>query len=368
MKKRWIFLIILALLIGVGWYSFFVPHGGSRRAVAKYKEQLRARDEIIDLASVQTAPRAGTNVAAQFRTLQAAWSHRGETYATSMRQIVPGRAAVGHTNLDDSQMASYPTNKQFAAQLRGLLRGGKLDFNLNYPQGSSLILPQLAAVKSAEMALAEAALQALHDNDLVEAALDLNAGVDLLRAWGDEPLLISCLVRLSSIRIAVGATGEALQHEGWTDAQLAGLQSNWERLDIIGPLSLVFSGERAFAIAGIAEARLFKSGYELEGGAAPKFGDWIGKLMAEPKAALCETGDAYPKFWRWKNYWSYDEEYCGLQLAAAAIAASRELVTNRLFVPIYSKLNLQSAGILAGFKTAANHFAFLNPARMPADW
>jgi hypothetical protein len=359
-KKRWIILIVLVLLLALGWYSFFVPHGGPRRAVASFKEHLRMHGEMLDFGSLQSASRAGTNVATQFLALRAAWIHPGDIYLWSMRQIAPGRAAVGHTNLTDFLMASYPTNKEFAAQLRDLLRGGKLDFNLDYKQGTSLLLPQLVELKSATMSLAETALQALHENDLAEAALDVNASVDLMRAWGDEPLLISCLVRLACVRISIAVGWEALQHNGWTDAQLAGLQTNWERLDLIESLGLVFSGERAFAVSGAAQARGLNNGDELDGGTAPKFGDWIGSLMAEPKTTLRETYDRYPKFWRWKNYWSYAEEYCSLQLATAAVDASRELATNRVFVPVYSALERTSSNIFAGFTAMTNHFVFLN--------
>ena len=368
MKKRWIILIILVLLIGFGCYNFFVPHGGPRRAVANYKDLLRARGESLELQTLHAVERPGRNAANEFLWFRAAWnSPRDNLYITAKHMLAPGFAVVGHTNISAAQMSTYATNKLRAAQLRELLRGAKLDFNLDYLKGKMLLLPQLATLNATTMCLGDTTMQALHENDLDEATQDICAAVDLMRAWGDEPLLISCLVRLACVRISIGFTWEALQHDGWTDAQLAAMQSDWEQLDIISPLGTVLSGERAFGENAMSKARTAKSYAGLQGGEAPGFGDWIGSLMTDGKKTLREAYDRFPKFWKWKSYWSFDEEHCFLELASAAVDASRKLATNRVFVPIYSSLMLQSSNIADAHRGGLQQYLLITQDMMTDD-
>ena len=340
MKKRWIILIVLVLLIAFGWFNFFVPHGSARRRLAEFKQRLIAAGDKLDLQSLRSAPRPGNNVATEFLAIHARWRPPKLTDYTPMMQIVaPGFAVVGHTSVSTGFLAAYSTNKLFAAELRELLNGGKLDFDLDYAKGTTLLLPHLVPLKVTTMLLAETAMEALHNNELDEAAADLNCSVDLLRAWGDEPLLISCLVRLACVRISIGATWEGLQHAGWTDAHLAALQNNWQQLYLIAPAEAIMAGERAYGIDALALARKAEdpegsSPFGVQPGSSTKsFDDWLGKLTADPVEALKDAYDRYPKFWRWKAYWSFEEELCASTLATAAVDAVRLVQNERGFRP-----------------------------------
>ena len=366
MKKRWIILIVLVLLILIGWYNFFVPHGSARRRLAEYKKELIAKGEKLDLALL-TVPRRSSvsNVADSFLALTARWSiPEYADFPAAMKLVAPGAAAIGYTNLEASLMASYNTNKYFAAHLREILRGGSMEFQVDYPRGADTPLKHLAEIKRMALQLSDTAQQALHEHDLDEAALDLGAGADLLRLWGREPLLISTLLRDACAGIDFGITWEGLQDPDWNDAQLSALQFKWQQLNFFTNMDAVLSMERAFGIDGMAKARRFTSAAQFYAPlvmppgaqASQTFGDWIGKLMKYPKAALGDVYERYPKFWMWKSKWSYEEELCGIQMGTAEVEACRRIEALGHCALTLRELQNQTSNILCSYPNFESHF------------
>ena len=368
--KRFFKILLLVVVIFVIFcaYIFFVPHGGARRELAKYKKQLIAQGEKLDLVSLGAAHKPDAiNRAKEFLAISGMWRITNSwDFDPAMKMVDSGRAAVGHTNIDAKWMATYETNKIFAARLRGIFPGARLDFGLDYSKGAALLLPHLVQFKLLSQQLSITAMQALHENDLEEANHNLIAGADLMRLWDDEPFLISALVRNACLRISISAAWEGLQHGGWTDAQLAALQSAWERIDLINSMATALYGERALGSDVMTQARKVKSVDDLSafgssGGTGPaNLADWINRFLVSPKAVLHDTYERYPRFWSWKSKWSFEEELCGLQLATAAVNASRHMQTNGIFVPVFNELAIQSSNILKLHARARDRFMLLN--------
>jgi len=68
------------------------------------------------------------------------------------------------------------------------------------------------------------------------------AATYLLDLLEDEPLLISQLVRIAGAAIIQGGVWEALETEGWTDAQLEALQARWEKQEFMAPMGRALEG------------------------------------------------------------------------------------------------------------------------------
>jgi hypothetical protein len=362
-KKRWIILIVLVLLIAFGWYNFFVPHGSARKRLAEYKKELIAKGEKLDLMSfVPTLPPGVSNGAPAFLGVITNWM-QPNNFPSMMRMVGPGVAAIGHTNLGPIDMAGYETNKAIAKELRAILGASILYFDLNYSNAPKVSFFHVMYVKYAAMLFYHTSLQALCRDDVEEAVSDIGAGADVVRLYGNEHLEISTLVRIACAINEIASAWECLQRNGWSDSQLATLQSKWAQIDLFSNMDLVLQEERALSIVELAAMRhatnaaLLNPLANMPGTSSnPTFGDWLGDLFKDPKAALKDAYERYPKFWMWKSSWSYEEELCGLQMIAAGIESCHRIKALGFCAPALAELSTQTSNIFKSYPKTESHF------------
>ncbi len=65
---------------------------------------------------------------------------------------------------------------------------------------------------------------------------------------GDDNRMLTHLIRVACGTLLIEPLWEALQHDDWTDAELAALQKQWEAMDFSGPAVPAFESERAHAL------------------------------------------------------------------------------------------------------------------------
>ncbi len=116
---------------------------------------------------------------------------------------------------------------------------------LDYSSGFNMLLPHLAPLKGSSQTLRRGMLIALHEHRLDEALQDLLALRGLTDVLRTEPLVISQLVRVAIGEISLDAVWQALQADGWTDAQLAALQAVWQKPHFLLGMSRALEMERA---------------------------------------------------------------------------------------------------------------------------
>jgi len=325
--------------------------------VAAYKQELRARGEKLTFAELAPPPSTKTPNGAKALTNAVKYSSPAN-YPPLMTMIAPGVAKIGHTNIGSELMLNYASNVQRTAELRNILTNAVvLDFNLDYPHTIDLPVLHLMKLKAAEVIISETAMQALYQKEYSEAWSDLCAAIDLVRLHDNEPLAISQLVRYALIRIAIAGTWEALQECQWTGVQLSELQSKWEATDLLGSLQPFMAMERAYGIEGIAAMRhsskVFEGGLMFSGGGTGgNTGGWEDDIRQKIK----ELYDRYPRYWRWKSSWSYEEEHYYLQIETAAVDASRKITVNGAFVPAFDEFRRQATNIDGTYPDADDHF------------
>jgi hypothetical protein len=358
-----ILLLVLVMFILYCLFLFFVPHGSARSKLAEYKKQLIAQGEKLDLMSfVPTLPKGVSNGAPAFLSVITNWL-RPNDFPSMMKMVAPGVAAIGHTNLGPIYMAGYETNKAVSRELRAIFASSSLYFDSNFSNAPNINLLPFSQVKAASSLFHYTVVQALYANDLEEAISQANAGADLVRLYCNEPLVISVLVRVACANFVIVSVWELLQHDGWTDAQLASVQTKWEQIDFFTNYDRVLAGERAYVIIEMAAARKATNAAQINpfvfwGGpqATPTFDGWLRDLFKNPKAALKDAYERYPKFWMWKSSWSYEEELCGLQLMSAGVEASRKINLLGFGAPAIAELPLQASNILNSYPNANSHF------------
>lgn len=366
MKFRTKILLVLVFLVILG-FILLLPGHRYQDALKAYKQQLLAKGEKLTM--VELAPQPHTNAFNGARALlDLMTSNQAPSdYPAMMKIVAPGLAAIGSTNIVPAEMLSYERNTSTMVKLRKILEMPVLDFNLNYslgPQVGAALFPELSYLKKAELLPAMTAMQALYMKDYSEARLDLIAAADLVRLDTNEPLMISDLVRCAMANIAFGATWEGLQRGEWTDPQLVELQSVWQRLNMFKNCEAAVPMERAWGLAELAEIRATNaSPYGVWPGPAfsisvPSSG---GGALANLQDKLKELYDRYPRFWRWKSSWSYEEELCDLQIEDATLESARLANTTGAFVPAIWKFNQTASNIDQLHPDATNHFLFSDP-------
>jgi len=359
-KRRAKILIGVVLALGVAWLLLLLMSGkNSREKVAAYKQELRVKGEKLTIAELLPTPSTKTpNGAKVFMDASNLLSSSYVERPRMMAWIAPGVARIGHTNIGSELMFNYDSNIQRTAALRAILTNAAvLDFNPDYSKGVDLQLPHLSKLKDLEVVAAATTMQALYQKDYSEAWLDLCVATDLVRLFDNEPLAISQLVRYYITGTAMAATWEALQENEWTDAQLSELQSKWEAIDLLSLLEPFMAMERANGLETLAKAR--KSGETAYGAMSfsqPTGDGWTDNMRRKLK----QSYERYPRYWRWKSSWSYEQEHYYLQITTAAVEASRAIKASGAFVPALNEFHRQATNIDKMYPEADDQFIFFN--------
>jgi len=323
----------------------------SKRALNAYKADLIARGERLTVEEMTPPPRLEARRAAN-DLLQAAWQLRPgwvvpNNLPKAMGSILPGKANVcwkqswiqddKKTNTWEELAEDLRLNAAALEQIRQALRSPQFDLNPNYRMGFNLPLGSLARHKVVAQWLSASALNGLHAGRLNEAAANLNALLALVHSSSDERLIIYQLVRISVAAVAIPPTWEALQADGWTDPQLAGIQQGWAALEFLQPMEQASAMERAIGMemferlrTSSAERRQWFNGNFMGGLAAARGTPTPTNLAEMPEFALEWSKDrlsslnsfAQENAWRW--LWSYDDELRYLQSLQAMLEVPRQ--------------------------------------------
>ncbi|HXI73851.1 MAG TPA: hypothetical protein VNN22_26205 [Verrucomicrobiae bacterium] len=178
---------------------------------------------------------------------------------------------------------------------------GPIGFDLDASKGSGMLLRHLATLRNLAMALSSREILELHEGHPDLAWTNLLATTHLVTAWAPEPAEISHLVRFGLATIAFNATWQALQTNGWPEAGLAGLQHEWEAVDLFTNVSETAAFRRASVVAICQQQRR----EPLSGGGS--FSDFIEEATRSPVLALAEIKSRFNEA-RYRSYGTFDDE------------------------------------------------------------
>ena len=259
--------LVVLTAVGLAALIFgYVIHLRPKRAVARYKAGLMARGEKLTVSELTPLPvmPASNSVATYQRAIQLLRSMTtllATNRPEAMRMVASGRAMVGwqQPNIVDvlpktpvtndwAELAAVVANRREALTLlHTLIEQPTLDWQLQYREGFTLLLPHLAPAKSSAQCLQAATLLALREHRTAEAVSHLRTMLALVKSSRDERLIISQLVRIAIAHVAFATTWSALQSPELDDAQLAALQQDWLGLAFAMPMENALAMERAMA-------------------------------------------------------------------------------------------------------------------------
>ena len=344
MNRRWKILItvsiVLLLLAASLWVSMHVQPANE---VELYKQQLRAKGEKLELSEVLPPPVAPQDNSVN--TVNSAFEMFGfgdDRIPNAMQMVAPGKALIGwqqpdargynFTNSWDEFAAEIETDRPAIELLHQVLERPKLDFQLDYEKGASMLLPHLAPMKRAAMKLEAAATLDLHNGDTGAAATNILTLLALVHKDVRDEVLISHLVRMALVAIAITPTWELLQATNVPDAQLAAVQDSWHQLDFLSDAESAFEMERASSAMIIQKSLSTHVGFQetfagaISSASGSASSGWVwppdwDALTSSTRLAIAET--------MWRSSWGYSAELGMLKNNQVILETLRIMQTNR---------------------------------------
>lgn len=361
MKSKWVkIILVLAAILLVLTTFLLSSHAHSKSAVDRYKGQLRAAGEklnVDDLLPPRVDPeKNGAKLffeACQYRTYNGAIDTNAPP---AMQTVAPGKAMVGYRQPEivSWYVSGYPTNnvsvamtnswqhireelnhdKQALELLHELSKYSKLDFGVNYHSLGSMNFNHLAKIKGAELFLSAATIADLNRGDTASSVTNIHAMLAIVNACKDERTIISHLVRFANTAIASGPQWEVLQATNLTDSELGLLQQDWEQMEFIEPMEKALEMERLWGIANIQNLRTSNSPslslniglFPSPSSGTPGFAGFFTEIKQLGQAARRKASDAL-----WRVSWSYSDELRIMQGDQVTIECVRQIETNGYF-------------------------------------
>ena len=190
-------------------------------------------------------------------------------------------------------LSKFEENRQL---LRAAAARPQARFWINYEDGFSALLPHLAKMKSTAAYLSLHAVASLKADENLTALEDVKLSFRLAEAVHSEPFLISYLVRIALLQITLQPVLEGLADHQWTATELAVIESELGRLDLLADYHLAMRGERAFSLWAVDYVRrrgaqgFNELGGMEESASAPAHGDLLGKTLGTASFALIPSG------------------------------------------------------------------------------
>ncbi|NWJ40644.1 MAG: hypothetical protein HXX12_06695 [Geothrix sp.] len=147
----------------------------------------------------------------------------------------------------DLQTVFKPMEAAFRDLDQATRRSGNR-FPIAYEEGE---IPALLGFRAAMRTLRVRAVTNLRAGRTDLALEDLQTGLRLADHLKAEPHLISALLRVAILNITLQVAWEGLEDHRWTASQLATLQGDLARIDLLATLQRAWQAERQFSIGGL---------------------------------------------------------------------------------------------------------------------
>ena len=328
--KLGLWLLGFAVLAMLG---LWLEHERAKARLAAFKVQLIVKGEKLAIADhVPKLPAALSNAAPDFiAAANRITELKPEFQPQRMHLVAPGRARVTWQQAElptDKDPDLWPIvtthvedNRHLLAEMAAALERPNLVVDLDYAKGFNLLLPHLAKVKQAAVNFGLAVVVDLHTGQTGSAFTNLLAASRVGQHF-QEPLLISQLVRIACGQIVQQTTWEALQHVGWTDAQLRELQAAWQSTDLHPGWIASHNMERAIGGAIFPQSRADFDCFDQLGGPSGTSRPFFEELWDDPE----EAGKRVvrnSKLAVWAMWFSYPDEQWTLEHHQVVLNAVR---------------------------------------------
>ena len=343
--------IALGIVLAAGAVVYHQAHTRPKRALERYKAELIAQGESFAMEDFFPRPvlRAedGTENFRKATQQTTNWRTIFDTNPPPSAQVVaPGRAMPGwrldhffktrhqeiYTNSWDEVGAFLENDAGAMDAARKLIERPKVNLNLNYYEGFNLLLPHLGAIRRRTTLLAGSAMHNLHRHDSQAATSDIRAMIAVANGLADEPLIISQIVRIQTLRLGFDPIWAVVQSPDMTEEQLAAIQRDLERTEFTRSMESAVLMERALVLRTIAGMRASSKEFNTVrsglAGLRPLVnynGSGLNSLASLVRLKFNEPA--------WRYSWSYTDELIALQAIQVLLGTTRSARSNDCFLP-----------------------------------
>ena len=359
MLKRWFkaSLKVLAALAILLLLFLVVERVRGQVSLARYKKALVAKGEKLTARELRSSFPDGENGAPAVLDAIKRLSNGvvlPKNYPPRMKLMPSGRAVVcfrepewvegKQTNRWDQLATDLKTNEMVLAEIRAGLERPVLNNGVYLSLGAQVKIPHLSPAKSVTYWLGSGCQLALHAGNTHAALPNLLTQIRLPRLLAEDRLLISELVRIAIGAIAKVDTWEALQADGWTDEDLAGIQSAWKEQDFITGMAHSLEGECIYMAAAFDMVRqsndeavglLFglEEFLSVEDSTRPAWEKLTRSLPFGEQIADLLKKQVYCRVWRFA--WSHQDQLRNLQNTQRLIELTRRAAAETSFASVH---------------------------------
>lgn len=354
---------ILALLAG----AVIVYVSAWPDELARYKARLRGSGEELSLAKLSPPySREAANYQQQLGDATARlvllpippsdMMLMNRTTAGFARATWPQSAPSGkgpwealEVQMKKSEPALSDLRRLLAAPVRG-------NSQTQLPPFSSKSPFDLVARRKTAQSFAAAVVNDLHQRRLDAAVTNVSALIDLARLDGEGGWLVDRMIQVAIAGLAISATWETLQAPGWTEARLASLQSDWQRLELARGFAGTVEMERAYAVAYYEVARTNATERRQMFGLSARGGKGVGDMLYE---------GFYLPFWA--SSWSKGDELNLLEMMEPIVEGTRSATTNGDYHALRATF-AAAARDIHSHQTALNRFRYPLASMVVPNW
>lgn len=268
-RTRLILILVAAGLVAV--VTWFIVRSPETSKLAAYKSELRAKGEKLTWAELgyprPVEPGNAVNLLLagisrlgpssfqpwQFDLMQFATAGQART---AWQSQLPPRTIFGTNQLTWSELAvEFEVVVGPLEQIRTALTNPPARFVFDPKDSFVGPKPPFVQLRTAAQWLTADLVLALQADQKARARADVVALAQLAQLHREDPTLVSLMIRTAITGLGLTATWEALQADGWSEADLAAMQRTWEEVDLLAALERTLVGERAFGEMGFTMAR-----------------------------------------------------------------------------------------------------------------
>jgi hypothetical protein len=363
MFKRWskAFLKLVAVLAVLFLLFLVFERVRGPDSLTRYQQELIANGEKLTVQNLQSSVSDAENgapaVYAAIGLLEDG-AVLPNWYPPCMRLMPSGRAIVGfrepewvednRTNHWEEAGAEMKKNEAALAAIRAALGKPGFDNKLDYSAGPKMKIQHLSPPKTLLRWFGPATQLALREAQTHTAAQNLVAQIRLPLLLAEDRILIGELVRFTIAAIARSTTWESLQAEGWSDEDLAAIQTAWEEQRFASNMVRSLEGERIFMGVGYEmmrksnqdawDALYWQENFFAIDEADRPFWERFTRLLpfGEEIAGFFKK-HVYCRLWRFA--WSRQGEKRNLQKMQKLIELARQAATEKSFASVRTALD-----------------------------
>jgi hypothetical protein len=362
---------VLVLLLAVGAVLLAERLRG-QRALKKWESEMIAQGERLKLSQLWPQPdQRSIAFFSQLDELVGQLPKDFGVYAGSIEGMVvvkPGQCRRGSqeprpvisyrndatTNTWDDLNAAVTQAKPALDGLRLLLRDPPRGIGYDVQAGlEANSLPNFVSFRRGAQALQTAAMNDLHQGNLVGALENLTALSGFARLQAEDPTLVNYMIRMAIVGLSLDASWDALQAGGWTEPQLATLQQALQDQALLSQMPHTLEAERV------------TRHYNLNWFRSHDYAEWIarnqpifeslgGKPADIQKPVLRRLWQEYVFHPLWSFAWADQEELDCVRFNQVQLTAVRQAAK----AGSWRKLKKQLDGNVRDYRPPAAHWRF----------